>query len=326
MKRAGCCPAKRGSPETPPTPPSPKASKKASCDRRIREKQPPAEKLCQRRFEVLSHPHLGLNLKIHQVYEEADLRRRCGDDQAKIRRLETALKKPSIFQEVDVDASHPRTPPRDREAPDVFEVGHTPPPTTPPRGRVLRRLQTWKGPSMEELKTMPPSSRLHWMERLAASSDVHEDLLRIGVLETLIVPYLEESKQDANLELAVLALGLLVELPLAEIHFQKGLWPLLGALRERLPVVQVFIRQLCTRLRSRGRSFDGRASALSPVSLFQVRQNPSLSASPAKGRQRASPPFMEVLSDEEIHFPRARSRSPSTSRPGILLKRVPGKG
>ncbi|OLQ08230.1 hypothetical protein AK812_SmicGene8269 [Symbiodinium microadriaticum] len=326
MKRAGCCPAKRGSPETPPTPPSPKASKIASCDRRIREKQPPAEKLGQRRFEVLSHPHLGLNLKIHQVYEEADLRRRCGDDQAKIRRLETALRKPSIFQEVDVVAA---------PALNLFmrwslghgqEVGHTPPPTTPPRGRVLRRLQTWKGPSMEELKTMPPSSRLHWMERLAASSDVHEDLLRIGVLETLIVPYLEESKQDANLELAVLALGLLVELPLAEIHFQKGLWPLLGALRERLPAVQVFIRQLCTRLRSRGRSFDGRASALSPVSLFQVRQNPSLSASPAKGRQRAAPPFMEVLSDEEIHFPRARSRSPSTSRPGILLKRVPGKG
>ncbi|CAE7443977.1 unnamed protein product, partial [Symbiodinium sp. CCMP2456] len=241
----------------------------ASCDRRIREKQPPApEKLHERRFEVLSHPHLGLNLKLHQVYEEADLRRRCGDDQAKIKRLETALKKPALFQEVEVDASHPRTPPRDRQVPDVFEVGYTPPPTTPPRGRVLGRLQTWKGPSMEELKTMPPSSRLHWMERLAASSDVHEDLLRIGVLETLILPYLEESKREANLELAVVALGLLVELPLSEIHFQQGLWPLLGALRERLPAVQVFIRQLCTRLRSRGMSFDGRIAAQSPEKSF----------------------------------------------------------
>ncbi|CAE7937417.1 ubiB [Symbiodinium necroappetens] len=60
-----------------------------------------------RRFEVLGFPHLGLNLKLRQVYEESELRRKCGSDQAKLRRLEIALKKPDLFKEVRAAGAAP---------------------------------------------------------------------------------------------------------------------------------------------------------------------------------------------------------------------------
>ncbi|CAE6914462.1 unnamed protein product [Symbiodinium sp. CCMP2592] len=60
-----------------------------------------------RRFEVLGFPHLGLNLKLRQVYDESELRRKCGSDQSKLRRLDIALKKPDLFKEVRAAGAAP---------------------------------------------------------------------------------------------------------------------------------------------------------------------------------------------------------------------------
>jgi len=57
-----------------------------------------------RRFRVLQHLHLGLNLRINAAYSEEELRRRCGSDVPKLAKLEKAMQNPRMLAIVMGDA------------------------------------------------------------------------------------------------------------------------------------------------------------------------------------------------------------------------------
>eukprot|EP00931_Biecheleriopsis_adriatica_P019837 TRINITY_DN13408_c0_g1_i1.p1 TRINITY_DN13408_c0_g1~~TRINITY_DN13408_c0_g1_i1.p1 ORF type:complete len:434 (+),score=103.64 TRINITY_DN13408_c0_g1_i1:73-1374(+) len=212
-----------------------------------------------RRFVLKRFPKLRLGLALDQVYTEAELRRLCESDDAKLQKLQHYMSLPGYFEELEELKVSSWT----------VTTGMV---TAGASDATCEAVQT-----VMRLATAGMEDRVALLQQLRGQHhEQHGNLVHAGIVVAALKPCLEEALDSHNEELALAALELLEQLPVTEVHV-RPLGYVIKMIRGRMSSTQEVVRQIRSRVK---RSSDG--------SLDNLEQAAKKAKSPAEASQSSS--------------------------------------